>query len=318
LNHHMEILPVLLIGGIVLTLSILTPIGLHKIEEGHVGVYWRGGAILNIISDPGYHVKLPITVVKSVQVTIQTDQVLNIPCGTSGGVMLYFDKIEVVNRLRRDAVYETIKNYTINYDKTWIYDKIHHSINEFCSLHTLQEVYIDLFDQIDESMLKSLQTVCNVWAPGIEIVAVRVTKPRIPDSIRDDFEAMEAEKTKLLIASQKQRADEKLAQTEKQRAIAQSEKELAVSKITMEKEIAEKEKEREMSFIEDQVFLAQEKGYADALYYQALKEAESNLLMLSPAFLQIEKIKALSSQATIIYGDSIPNALGQNPVLIQK
>lgn len=30
---------------------------------------------------------------------MQTDEVLNIPCGTSGGVVIYFDKIEVVNIL---------------------------------------------------------------------------------------------------------------------------------------------------------------------------------------------------------------------------
>ena len=56
--------------------------------------------------------------------TIQTDKVTNIPCGTSGGVMLMFDKVEVVNRLKRELAYETIKNYTIDYDKTWIFDKI--------------------------------------------------------------------------------------------------------------------------------------------------------------------------------------------------
>lgn len=25
----------------------------HQVPEGHVGVYWRGGALLKIISDPG-------------------------------------------------------------------------------------------------------------------------------------------------------------------------------------------------------------------------------------------------------------------------
>ena len=34
------------------------------------------------------------------------------------------DKIEVVNRLRKQFAYETVKNYTVNYDQTWIYDKI--------------------------------------------------------------------------------------------------------------------------------------------------------------------------------------------------
>lgn len=33
------------------------------------------------------------------QTTLQTDKVKNIPCGTSGGVMIYFDRMEVVNIL---------------------------------------------------------------------------------------------------------------------------------------------------------------------------------------------------------------------------
>lgn len=40
-----------------------------------------------------------LTTYQSVQVTLQTDEVKNVPCGTSGGVMVYFDRIEVVNIL---------------------------------------------------------------------------------------------------------------------------------------------------------------------------------------------------------------------------
>lgn len=55
----------------------------------------------------GFHTKLPfITSMAQVQVSIQTDQVLEIPCGCSGGVMLTFDKIEVVNRLNKSHVLE--------------------------------------------------------------------------------------------------------------------------------------------------------------------------------------------------------------------
>jgi regulator of protease activity HflC (stomatin/prohibitin superfamily) len=71
----------------------------HIIEEGHVGVYSRGGRLLEGISEPGLNMALPIlTKTYQVQVTVQTDTVLDIPCGTSGGVMIKFDKIEVVNR----------------------------------------------------------------------------------------------------------------------------------------------------------------------------------------------------------------------------
>ena len=31
--------------------------------------------------------------------TLQTDEVKNVPCGTSGGVIIYFDRVEVVNIL---------------------------------------------------------------------------------------------------------------------------------------------------------------------------------------------------------------------------
>lgn len=39
----------------------------------------------------------------SFQITLQTDEVKNVPCGTSGGVMIYFDRIEVVNILNADS-----------------------------------------------------------------------------------------------------------------------------------------------------------------------------------------------------------------------
>ena len=75
---------------------------LHQVPEGHVGVYWRGGALLKTITEPGakysfdffnvykqkrllhvlrinfpgFHLKMPfITQYEPVQVTLQTDMV---------------------------------------------------------------------------------------------------------------------------------------------------------------------------------------------------------------------------------------------------
>lgn len=45
------------------------------------------------------------------------------------------------------AVLEIVRNYTADYDKTLIFNKIHHELNQFCSVHTLQEVYIELFGE---------------------------------------------------------------------------------------------------------------------------------------------------------------------------
>ena len=53
--------------------------------------------------------------------------------------MIYFDKIEVVNILSRDAVIDIVRNYTVNYDRTLIFDKIHHEVNQFCSVRIPSE-----------------------------------------------------------------------------------------------------------------------------------------------------------------------------------
>jgi hypothetical protein len=77
------------------------------------------------MAGPGFHMMIPfLTSVRNVQTTLQTDEVKNVPCGTSGGVMIYFDRIEVVNVLQPTAVYDIVKNYTADYDKPLIFDKV--------------------------------------------------------------------------------------------------------------------------------------------------------------------------------------------------
>lgn len=66
----------------------------------------------------------------------------------------------------------SVKNYTSQYDKVWIFDKIHHELNQFCSRHTLQEIYIEKFQNVDDMLLNALQESCDKWAPGIEIVSL--------------------------------------------------------------------------------------------------------------------------------------------------
>ena len=113
------------------------------------------------------------------------------------------------------AVHQIVKRYTADYDKPLIFNKVHHELNQFCSSHTLQEVYIELFDQIDENLKKALQQELNTMAPGLTVQvstapyactphqvhvarvlplvtlkAVRVTKPKIPETIRKNYEEM--------------------------------------------------------------------------------------------------------------------------------
>merc|ERR1719225_1616546 len=232
-----------------------------------------------------------LTTVRNIQTTLQTDEVKNVPCGTSGGVMIYFDRIEVVNVLQNTAVFDIVKNYTADYDKPLIFDKVHHELNQFCSGHTLQEVYIELFDQIDENLKNALQSDLLEMAPGLKVHAVRVTKPKIPEAIRKNYELMESEKTKLLISTQRQKVIEKDAETERKKAVIEAEKEAQVAKIKYEQNILEKEAMQKMEAINDDIHLTKEKSRADAEFYKIQKQAESNRLLLTKQYLDVKRIE---------------------------
>lgn len=283
-------------------------IALHRIEEGHVGVYYRGGALLVGTTGPGYHLMIPfLTTFKQVQITLQSDEVKNVPCGTSGGVMIYFDRVEVVNMLDSEQVHDIVKKYTADYDKALIFNKVHHELNQFCSSHNLDEVYIKEFDQIDENLKRALQSELNTMAKGLTVIAVRVTKPKIPESIRKNYELMEAEKTKLLISVQKQKVVEKEAETDRKRAIIEAEKVAQVAEIQYNQKIMEKKKQKEISQIENEAHHAKVIAEADAEYYLAQKTADANKLKHTPEFMELARYQAMTANTKLYFGPSLPS-----------
>jgi len=296
--------------GLLCALALLLAFSVHKVDQGYMAVYYRGGALLSETAGAGYNLMFPgLTQMAQIQTTIQTDEIRDIPCGTSGGVMIYFDRIEVVNQLQAHAVYEIVKNYTVHYDQTLIFDKVHHELNQFCSSHSLQEVYIDHFDQIDENLADALQNELTEMAPGLRILNVRVTKPRIPESVRQNYETMEAEKTKLMIAQQRQKTVEKEAETERKRAIIEANKRAEVDAIENEQLIAKKQADQEIARIEDDMRKHSSDSQADSQLYSAQKKAEGNKLQLTKEYLELKKYEYLAGTTKIYFGPDIPYSM---------
>lgn len=291
-------------------LAVFAKTALHQIPEGHVGVYWRGGRLLHRVTDPGFRSKVPfLDTYEAIQVTVQTDQVRDIPCGTKGGVNVTFEKIEVVNRLKREHVHRTIKDYGVHYDRIWIYDKIHHEINQFCSSRSLQEIYIDKFDQVDDHLMQALQSDCDRFGVGIEIISVRLTKPRIPSSIMDNYVAMEVQRTHALVALERQRVVQHEAETERYRAVAEAKRNAEISVVRMDQATSEKEAELRQQQLANEIMLTRRRARADADLYAARAEAEGNALRLTPSFLELQYIRALGNNTKLFFGDRLPTLL---------
>lgn len=302
-----------LIGLIAITIAALGG-SCFTVPEGNVAVLYRGGALLTAkgTMPPGLHFKLPfIDDVKIIQISMQTDNVQNLPCGTASGTTISFDKIEVVNRLRPESVLKTVKEFSWNYDEILIYQKIHQLINELCSKSTLQEIAIDNFDKIDDQLMSALQKDIDRFDAGVDIISVRVTKPRLPEAVRKAFEQKDAERANLALAQARANVAELEARAVSNTRKIQAEMEKEVKMIAIEKEIMEREGEKKKLAITDQIWLASEKAKADAALYKAQKEAEGHKLIYSDKFVELEKFKALAQNTKYYFGEKIPTTFYQ-------
>jgi len=233
-----------LLTCISMVVALFAFFGTHTIQEGYVGVVYRFGSLSDQILDPGLHLLIPlITTVYQVQTTIQTDYIRDVPCGTNSGVNIKFDKIEVVNQLEKKSVYETIKNYTVDYDKTLIFDKINHEMNQFCSKHTLQQVYIEQFDKLDEILTETLQASLDVYAPGVTIRNIRLSKPIVPPEVEKNYKEIVVYQTEMLKAKTESERNLQMVQLENIRSLerlkSSQEQTMAQLKSDQEKKLAE-------------------------------------------------------------------------------
>ncbi|KAK3249144.1 hypothetical protein CYMTET_41407 [Cymbomonas tetramitiformis] len=276
---------------------------LHMVQEGYVGIYFRGGKLLETVVEPGLYLHLPwITKMVDVQVRLQTDVIRNVPCGTKDGILSEFERVEVVNSLSKDRVYDIVKAYGTDYDKAWIHDKIHHEINQFCSNKTLREVYVEDFSVLDDLLKQALQTDLDKYARGVAVMAVRMTKPSVPLSIRSNYEAMEEQRTAALVAEKTKELVQKQMDTERLRTISAAEKDAEESAIKTKMEA-----ERARAKADTKAY--EEKLVADTKEYAIKAEAAANQVLLTDAYLLLQQTRVWEHNTKAYFGERIPNLM---------
>lgn len=169
------------------------------------------------------------------------------------------------------------------------------------------QMYISKFNSLDEALQEALQRDIDQYAPGITIIAIRVTKPTIPMAIRANYEAIESERTKLAVAAETQRLVEKQAETERKRELIEAEKKKAVEAVSLERALKQKETDQMVEKINNEIIVTRAKAEADAELYRATKEAEANRIRLTPELLQLEAVRALANNTKVFWGERLPS-----------
>merc|ERR1711904_235212 len=89
-----------------------------------------------------------------------------------------------------------------------------------------------------------------------------------------------------------------------------------VEAVELERELKAKQNAAKIEAIENEIEAARARVQADAELYRASKEAEANRARLTPEFLQLEAVRALSNNTKIFWGDKLPSLYADGASLV--
>jgi regulator of protease activity HflC (stomatin/prohibitin superfamily) len=172
-----EVLRVGAVVAVLASLAVLVPVVF--VHQGDLGIVYRFGKLVDRTLEPGLNIVLPIDDVHHVQVTEQTDSLSDVNCGTNDGATFAFKVIEIVNQLNSSYVRTVVANYKVNYDQPLIFQALSHEVGQMCSGMSFIDLYINKFDQLDETLTRVLQHIIDGKpnAFGLRILSIRVIKP---------------------------------------------------------------------------------------------------------------------------------------------
>jgi hypothetical protein len=119
--------------------------------------------------------------------------------------------------------------------------------------------------------MKALSQDLKKWAPGIEILSIRVTKPTIPKKILQNVEQMEKVKVEFLLAVEKERTVMEERRTNQSQARIKAEADLSVKRIELEKLLDRKKNELKMAKIEAEIIVEREKALVNSEFIAAFE-----------------------------------------------
>lgn len=277
-----------------------------SIPSGYVGVYktWQRYDVEAGVIHPSLVCYNPMwTSVVHVETRPQTDVVTNVKCGSSDGVILEIEKIEVGNQLSPTSVIETITKYGEHYDKFLVMDSVVHKLTEHCSKLTAQALVIDQFDKIDDVLRAELQKVNDEYSSGVTIRFVRLTKPRFPSEMQKHFMDLANEKTNKKVLEQKMESERVKKATEMLMAQKDNEVKMAAVEHQNRVMIAQVQARQEEQRINNAIIIESAKANAEKI----MLEAQALRAMYDiPGYTEVEAARALSTNQKIYYGDKLP------------
>ena len=290
----------------------------------HVTFCNRFGAVFNQTYHPGLHLKDPFTVCVHLEVKEQVDSVQNVQCGTLDGIQLEFPRIDVHNLLPAGEAHSVFLRFGKDYDKLLVFKLVQFFVGQQCATKTAEEIFLTGFNDLDEGLIKDLTDYLLAKGTNFTVLKVKYYKPIAKNSaILSDFakraenEALrKALKTKEDTIKQENANAIKVSQGKNDLAAAKAKADQLVVTLALEAELERNQKAAEAARIAGQtenlreLELAENKAKiqvaaAKAKLEEMKLEALGNKELLTPEYRDHARIRAITNNAKIYFGDAI-------------
>jgi len=224
----------------------------HNIQEGSVGIYFKFGALGEGISYPGVHWQAPfISHVEEVRIRPQTDSLKAMEAITKDGITNTFNDVQVISRIRVDNLIPMVRKFGLDFRGSLIFDRVKEELRKFCANHTIDEVYntkfLDIVGTVKKNVVSSIE---RLGDGGLEILNLVIAKPNIPPDIAHNYKQVKVQWTEQLVATQRQKTQQIVKETEKLNALADADRQKAVLEVDIQKQLINKEGQQNISLLE--------------------------------------------------------------------
>ena len=302
----------LILTGTIVALALIIGMlahSLHHIDEGHVGVYFKNGALQDTVGNPGLNTMTPwVSTYEQITIRPRSEIVNSFNAVTKDAIQITFHDVEVISSVPQEHVLWLVKKFGVNFRTVLVFDRLREEVKKYAFSHDIDDVYNERFLEMSELVIAETTKNIERLAQGkIEIINLIIPKPEIPKDIAANYQKVKVEWTEKLVAEKEQEKIQVRKETEELKAIADANRLKAVKKIDIEKQILQKEAEKNISAIENERYRLEEENKANVLKYKKEKEAEGNKLVFTDEYLKIHMSQVFSNNSKLYFsGDNTP------------
>jgi hypothetical protein len=277
------------------------------IPSGHLGIYSFLGQIQNDTIKHATFYNCVLGQIDVVKFVPDSDHRKNIKLTSSEGIEMIVSDVEISNSINPSYLVQVSKEYSsTQYDQKLVVDPMAQYLREMAAARTVDQFQITDFGQLDDILKNHIQKLNDDLKTGITIHYVRISGIEVPKEIKEKRLKLAEEKNNKILAEEELKRTRILKEKEMYIAKQDQEIKMETAMKTNEIMVMNMKAEKEKKTIENAMLIETAQANAQKIRL----EAEALMSMYTiPGYTEVEKMKAISGNTKIYWGDNLPDVM---------